>query len=93
MANLRARRGSMALASFRAVATVMDTATKLRSRVSKERQTKAAFTVMERPGQQWLWVPDAEQAFIPASVVEHTKVPGDGRRGRAGGRRRAAGWG
>ena len=76
VANLRARRGSMALQSFKVLATVTDSLLKSRNRTAKERQAKAAFTVVERPGQQWFWVPDPEQAFVPASFVEETKVLG-----------------
>jgi hypothetical protein len=41
-----------------------------------ERQVKARFTVCERPGQRWLWVPDDASAFVPACVLEESKVRG-----------------
>ncbi len=75
VALLRARRGSMALPSLRVISNVADALIRTRNRVVKERQTKALFTLLERPGQRWVWVEDSEQAFIPASVLEECKVP------------------
>ena len=46
-----------------------------RSRGGKDR-TKAMFTVHERPGQTWIWVPEATHAFLPATIIEVSKVSG-----------------
>ena len=34
------------------------------------------FTVHERPGQTWIWVPEATHAFLPATIIEVSKVSG-----------------
>ena len=39
-----------------------------------DRTSKAMFAVHERPGQTWLWVPDPILAFVPATVIEVSKV-------------------